>query len=219
LDDLWADTQFVSNLYDHDSYYQNVILIYKKINHLFWYHIPDHYVDEEQELGKPDPLHTKYVFFNVLKRHNARTYYHGFVEFSHHKHMQSQEEEEQEQKEHQQQPEQYHNLQEAEQHSHDHKTSDYTPEQIEIIRTEAASLLEEWNLQYDYQQIFFWSFILAVASAMKYVHLQLREQMVFVPVPHTIEKTSLQVEEHMTSSLKKRFQKKQKLNTWRRSSS
>jgi len=98
-------------------------------------------------------------------------------------------------------------LQEAQQHSHDHKASDYTPEQIEAIRAEAASLLEEWNLQYDYQQIFFWSFILAIASAMKYVHLQLREQMVFVPVPLTIEKTALQEEDDMTSSLKKDFKK------------
>jgi len=30
LDDLWADPQFVANLYDHDTYYQNVMRIYKK---------------------------------------------------------------------------------------------------------------------------------------------------------------------------------------------
>jgi len=213
LDDLWVDPQFVANLYDHDTYYQNVILVYKKINHLFWYHIPDHYIDEEQELGKPDPLHTKYVFFNVLKRHNARTYYHGFVEFTHHKHMAHHTDEEEEKKEHeqQQQHEQYHNLQEAQQHSHDHKTSDFTPEEIEILRTEAASLLEEWSLQYDYQQIFFWSFILAVAATMKYIHLQLREQMVFVPVQHTIKNTAVHKEENMSTSLKKRFQKNKSL--------
>jgi len=50
-------------------------------------------IDQDPELGKPDPLHTKYIFYNVVKRHDFRTYYRGLVEFSHMKHKSEEHEE------------------------------------------------------------------------------------------------------------------------------